>query len=63
MPQKEAKVELACRGKVEGIIIPVAGTTNLPPLSCHPAVGMWRNQDEPVPALVRRMRKPRFHFD
>ncbi len=61
--RRKQKVELTCRGKIEGIIIPVSGPSGLPPLSCHPAVGMWRDQDEPVPVLVRRMRKPRFHVD
>jgi hypothetical protein len=59
--RRSQKVELTCRGKIEGIIMPVALNPDRPPLSGHPAVGMWKDQEEHVSDMMRRLRKPRFH--
>ncbi len=59
--RRKQKVELTCRGKIEGIIVPVTEPSDRPPMSSHPAVGMWKDQAEPVPAMVKRLREPRFH--
>lgn len=54
-------MELTCRGKIEGVIMPVMGNSDRHPMSSHPAVGMWKDQEEPVPEVLKRLRKPRFH--
>jgi len=59
--RKRQTVELTCRGKIEGIIIPAPRNSHQPPMASHPAVGMWKDQEEPVSAVMERLRKPRFH--
>lgn len=59
--RRKQNVELTCRGKIEGIIMPVPRNSDRQPLSDHPAVGMWKDQKEPVSEMMRRLRKPRFH--
>ncbi|MFA7344945.1 MAG: hypothetical protein WC003_11625 [Terrimicrobiaceae bacterium] len=59
--RRRQKVELTCRGKLAGIIVPVTENSDRPPMSGHPAVGMWKDQKEPVPEVMKRLRKPRFH--
>jgi hypothetical protein len=59
--RRRQKVELTCRGKIEGIILPAPLNSDRQPLSSHPAIGMWKDQEEPVSDLVRRLRKPRVH--
>jgi len=41
--------------------MPVSLKPERRPLAGHPAVGMWKDQKEPVPEMIKRMRKPRFH--
>ncbi|BCU76938.1 hypothetical protein [Luteolibacter sp. LG18] len=55
-------IELTHRGQTKGEIVPVAAKTRSS-LADHPAVGMWRDQEEPVEDMVKRLRKPRFHVD
>lgn len=58
----EAKEEITLthRGTEKGTIIP---TTPQPSdsksLASHPAVGMWADHEESVPALIARIRQPR----
>ena len=54
-------MELTCRGKVEGVIMPVTRDSGPPRMAGHPAVGMWNDQKEPVTEMMKRLRKPRFH--
>jgi len=54
-------VELTCRGKIEGIILPAPLNSDRHPLSDHPAIGMWKDWEEPVSDMMRRLRKPRVH--
>ena len=58
----EAREEiiLTHRGTEKGKIVPLEAPRTSPlPISGHPAVGMWANDGEPVPAMVARLRKPR----
>ena len=59
--RRRQKVELTCRGKIEGVIMPVQRISDPPHMAGHPAVGMWKDQKEPVSEMVKRLRKPRFH--
>ena len=59
--RRRQKVELTCRGKVEGVIMPVTRDSGPPRMAGHPAVGMWNDQKEPVTEMMKRLRKPRFH--
>ncbi len=58
----EAREEiiLTHRGAEKGKIVPLEALRSSPlPISGHPAVGMWANDGEPVPAMISRLRKPR----
>lgn len=61
--RKRQRVELTCRGKLEGIIIPATENSPQPSMADHPAVGMWKDQEESVTAVMERLRKPRCHVD
>ena len=54
------EITLTHRGTEKGTIIP---TTSRPSdaesLANHPAVGMWADHQESVPALIARIRQPR----
>jgi antitoxin (DNA-binding transcriptional repressor) of toxin-antitoxin stability system len=52
------RVELTYRGRVAGTIIPPAESANSD--ASHPAIGMWKDQQAPVPEVVRQLRQPRF---
>ncbi len=61
--RNQEKVEITCRGKIEGVILPAKRSAPRLPLSNHPAIGMWKDQQESVEATVRRLRKSRYDAD
>ncbi len=54
------EIILTHRGSVKGRIVPAGtdlqGTVDI---LGHPAVGMWKDEEEPVSDTIRRIRKPR----
>ncbi len=54
------EITLTHRGKAKGKIVPADGIHPASPkITDHEAIGMWADHQEPVPALVARIRKPR----
>ena len=61
--KRRQKVELTCRGKIAGVIVPAGEKPRRAPMGQDPAIGMWKDRPEPVAEMVARLRQPRFHVD
>jgi len=57
-------IELTHRGQTKGSIVPAASAGGAcPALLNDPAIGMWKDQEETVEDMVKRLRQPRVHVD
>ncbi|MFT4176277.1 MAG: type II toxin-antitoxin system prevent-host-death family antitoxin [Luteolibacter sp.] len=58
--EAQEEIILTHRGTTKGKIVPIEDhDASVPSLLDHPAIGMWKNDGESVPAMIERIRKPR----
>ncbi|MDP0501899.1 MAG: type II toxin-antitoxin system prevent-host-death family antitoxin [Verrucomicrobiota bacterium JB022] len=59
--KRRERVILSKRGEPVGEIIPIDSAKQEVEVTEHPAFGMWKDQEQPVEEVVRKMRKSRFN--
>lgn len=59
--ERNEEVTVLYHGKVRGVIIPVRKTAGSK-VTEHPFFGMYRENEEPVEAVIDRLRQPRHAF-